>query len=170
MLCKVYSPWTDFVSSFPSVLFFSNEVFGAFSAEKGEKYHIMECYLVWKTANRLLFRRQEKVKMMDVLIFLVLSHFHIGSMLLPLNQSCPLFAQRCFMWQCYKKLHIDQFWIFKGLNQSNKIGMLHKIKGKSLISLRSLSPSPIVLHCCFIQDFSPTPLPPLYFILIEIHT
>ena len=35
-------------------------MFGAFSVEKGEKYHIMECYLVWKPANRLPFRRQEK--------------------------------------------------------------------------------------------------------------
>ena len=62
--------------------------------EKGEKYHIMECYLVWKTANRLLFRRKEKVKMMDVLTFLVLSHFHIGSMLLPLKSILPPFCMK----------------------------------------------------------------------------
>ena len=64
--------------------------------EKGEKYHIMECYLVWKTANRLLFRRKEKVKMMDVLTFLVLSHFHIGSMLLPLKSILPPFCMKMF--------------------------------------------------------------------------
>ena len=45
MHCKVYSPWTDFVSSFPSVALLFKEVFGAISAEKGEKYHIMEYYL-----------------------------------------------------------------------------------------------------------------------------
>ena len=28
--------------------------------EKGEKCHIMECYLVWKPVRRLPFRRQEK--------------------------------------------------------------------------------------------------------------
>ena len=66
MHCKVYSPWTDFICSFPSVLFLFKEVFGALSVEKGEKYNIMECYPVWKPANRLLFRRQEKVNMMDV--------------------------------------------------------------------------------------------------------
>ena len=42
MLCKVYSPWTDFACSFPSVLFLFIEVFGAFSVKKGEKYNIME--------------------------------------------------------------------------------------------------------------------------------
>ena len=42
----------------------------------------MECYLVWKPAKRLLFRRQEKVEMMDVLMSVVLPHFHIVSMLL----------------------------------------------------------------------------------------
>ena len=47
--------------------------------------------------------------------------------------------------------------------------MLHKIEGKSLISLRSPSPSPTVLPCCFIQDILPDPLPPLSFILIETH-
>ena len=30
--------------------------------ERGEKYHIMECYLVWKPANRLPFRIQEKIR------------------------------------------------------------------------------------------------------------
>ena len=47
--------------------------------------------------------------------------------------------------------------------------MLHKIEGKSLISLRSPSPSlesfPVVLS----RMFSPTPLPPSYFILVAIH-
>ena len=28
--------------------------------EKGGKYHIIECYLVWNPANRLPFRRQGK--------------------------------------------------------------------------------------------------------------
>ena len=37
-------------------------MFGACSVEKGEKYHIMECYLVWKPANRLPFRIQEKIR------------------------------------------------------------------------------------------------------------
>ena len=35
-------------------------MFGAFSVEKREKYNIMECHLVWKPANILPFRRQEK--------------------------------------------------------------------------------------------------------------
>ena len=35
-------------------------MFGAFFEEKGEKYHIKECYLVWKPANRPPFRGQEK--------------------------------------------------------------------------------------------------------------
>ena len=60
MCYKVYSPWTDFVCSFPSVVLLLTEVFGASSVEKGEKYHIMECYLVWNPANRLQFRRLEK--------------------------------------------------------------------------------------------------------------
>ena len=54
-------------------------MFGPFSAEKGEKYHITGCYLVWNPANRLPFKRQE---MMDVLTSVVLSHFHIASMFL----------------------------------------------------------------------------------------
>ena len=45
--------------------------------------------------------------------------------------------------------------------------MLHKIRPKTLISLRSPSPSPIVLPCCFIQDVLPNP--PSYFTLVEIH-
>ena len=66
----------------------------------------------------------------------------------------------------YEKLHVDQF---KGLTQSNKREILHKIRGKSLKSLRSPSPSPIVLPCCFIQDILPNPLPSSYLILVEIH-
>ena len=60
MRCKLNSPLTDFVCSSPSVLFLFKEVFGAFFEEKGEKYHIKECYLVWKPANRPPFRGQEK--------------------------------------------------------------------------------------------------------------
>ena len=71
MLCKVNSPWTDFVCLFPSVLLLFKEVFGAFSVEKGEKYHIMECYLVWKPANRLPFRRQEKGKKKSIVSMLL---------------------------------------------------------------------------------------------------
>ena len=41
--------------------------------------------------------------------------------------------------------------------------MLHKIRPKTLISLRSPSPSPIVLPCCFIQDVLPNPLSPFIF-------
>ena len=66
--------------------------------------------------------------MMDVLTSLVLSHFHIVSMLLSLKSILAPFARRGFIRQCYEKLHIDQFWVLKGLNQSNKIGMLHKIR------------------------------------------
>ena len=51
----------------------------------------------------------------------------------------------------------------KGLAQSNKIGMLHKIEGKSLISLSSPSPSPTVLSYCFIQDILPNPPSPFIF-------
>ena len=54
-------------------------MFGPFSSEKGEKYHTMECYLVWNPANRLPFKKQQ---MMDVLTSVVLSHFHIVSMFL----------------------------------------------------------------------------------------
>ena len=86
----------------------------------------------------------------------------------PQNQSCPFFARRGFKWQCYKKLHIDQFWVLKGLNQSNKIGMLHKVRGKIVISLRSPSPSLIVLPAVLSRMFSPTPFPPSYFIWVEI--
>ena len=46
-------------------------MFGAFSVEKGEKYHIMECYLVWKPANRLPFRRQEKGKKKSIVSMLL---------------------------------------------------------------------------------------------------
>ena len=41
--------------------------------------------------------------------------------------------------------------------------MLHKIRQKTLISLRGPNPSPIVL-----PSFT-TPLPPSYFTLVEIH-
>ena len=48
--------------------------------------------------------------------------------------------------------------------------MLLKIRGKSLISLRSPSPSPIALPSCFIQDVLPNPPSPfINFILVEIH-
>ena len=47
--------------------------------------------------------------------------------------------------------------------------MLHKIKEKSIISLGSPRPSPIVLSYCFIENVLPNPRPPLYFILVEIH-
>ena len=43
--------------------------------------------------------------------------------------------------------------------------MLHKTRPKTLISLRSPSPSPIVPPCCFIQDVLPNPLSPF----VEIH-
>ena len=46
-------------------------MFGAFSVEKGEKYRIMECYLVWKPANRLPFRRQEKGKKKSIVSMLL---------------------------------------------------------------------------------------------------
>ena len=46
-------------------------MFGAFSVEKGEKYHIMECYLVWKPANRIPFRRQEKGKKKSIVSMLL---------------------------------------------------------------------------------------------------
>ena len=80
-----------------------------------------------------------------------------------LKSILPLFARGGFKWQCYEKLHVDPFWVLKGLNQSNKIGILHKIRQKTLISLRSPNSSPIVL-----PSFT-TPLPPSYFILVEIH-
>ena len=60
MRCKAYSLRKHFVCLCPSVLLLFKDAFGAFSVEKGEKYHIMECYLVRKPANRLPFRRQEK--------------------------------------------------------------------------------------------------------------
>ena len=47
--------------------------------------------------------------------------------------------------------------------------MLHKIKGKSLISLKIPCLSPTVLPYCFIQDVLPNPPFPSYFILVEIH-
>ena len=48
--------------------------------EKGGKYHIIECYLVWNPADFRL-EDKEKVEMMDVLTSVMLSHFHIVSML-----------------------------------------------------------------------------------------
>ena len=48
--------------------------------ERGEKYHFMECYLVWRPTNFHL--EDKKVEMMDVSTSVVLSHFHIVSMLL----------------------------------------------------------------------------------------
>ena len=105
MHCKVFSPWTDFVCSSPSVLFLFKEVFGALSVEKGEKYHIEECYLVGKPANRLPFRGQEKSRnneCLNVCCALSLSHcFKVTYC--PQNQSCPLFARGGFKWQCYEK-------------------------------------------------------------------
>ena len=75
--------------------------------EKGEKYHIMECYLVWRPTNFHL-EDKKKVEIMDVSTSVVLSHFHIVSMLLCLqNQSCPLFARGSFKRKCYEKLHVD---------------------------------------------------------------
>ena len=106
---------------------------------------------------------------MDVLTSIVLSHFHTVSMLLSLKSILPLSARGGFKWQCYEKLHVDQFRVLKGLNQSNKIGMLHKIRPKTLISMRSPSPSPIVPLVVLSRMFSPNPLPPSYFILVEIH-
>ena len=91
--CKVCPPWTDFVCSFPSVVLLFKEVFGAFSVEKGEKYHIIECYyLVW---NRLPSRTQiKKVEIMDVLTSVVLSHFHIVSILISVFKiNLALFLQ-----------------------------------------------------------------------------
>ena len=93
MHCKVYPPCTDFVS-FPPVIFLFKEVFGAFSVEKGGKHHVMECYVVWKPANRLPFGGQEKLEMMNVLTFVVLSHFCIVSMLLPLESILPPFCKK----------------------------------------------------------------------------
>ena len=49
--------------------------------EKGEKYHIMECYLVWRPTNFHL-EDKKKLEMMDVSTSVVLSHFVIVSMLL----------------------------------------------------------------------------------------
>ena len=49
--------------------------------EKGGKYHIIECYLVWNPANRLPFRRQGKSRNDGCLNVCMLSHFHIVSML-----------------------------------------------------------------------------------------
>ena len=46
-------------------------MFGPFSLEKGEKYQIMECYLVW---------------MMGFSTSVVLSHFYIVSMFLSVHR------------------------------------------------------------------------------------
>ena len=106
--------------------------------------------------------------MMGLLTSVVLSNFHIVSILLSvLRINLAPFLQDAL--NDNEKLNVDQFWVLKGLNQSNKIGMLHKMEGKTLISLGSLSPSSRVLPCCFIQDVLPNPLPPLYFILVAIH-
>ena len=50
--------------------------------EKGEKYHIEECYLVGKPANRPPFTGQEKSGNNGCLNVLVLFYFHIVSKLL----------------------------------------------------------------------------------------
>ena len=94
MRCKVYSPWTDFVCSFPSVVLLLTEVFGASSVEKGEKYHIMECYLVWKPANRLPFRRQEKIRNAGCLnVHFALSLPHCFNVTLLKTNLAPFFQE-----------------------------------------------------------------------------
>ena len=169
MLCKVYSPWTDFVCSFPSVLFFSKEVFGAFSAEKGEKCHIMECYLVWKTAHRLLFRRQEKVKMMDVLTFLVLSHFYIGSMLLPLKSILPPFCMKMlYVTVSWEITHwsILVIWGIKPKQQNRNVTQNKRKKSNIPEESQSLPYSPSLL---FYPGRLPNPPSPFIFHIGEIH-
>ena len=126
--------------------------------EKGEKYHIQECYLVWKPANRLPFRGQEKVEIMDVLTSVVLSHLHIVSMLLSVLKVnlAPFLREEALngnVMRNYMSINLRD-------TQSSKREILHKIRGKSLKSLRSPSPSPIILPCCFIRDILPNPLPP----------
>ena len=103
----INSPWTDFVCSFPSDVCLFKEVFGASSVEKGQKHHIMECYLVWKPANRLPFRRQEKVEIMNVLTSTVLFHFHIASVLLSLTSILPPFWEKRLQMKMLEKIHMD---------------------------------------------------------------
>ena len=132
-------------------------MFGPFSVEKGEKYHITECYLVWNPANRLPFRGQD---MMDVLTSVVLSHFHIASMFLSVLKInlAPFLQEDALNDNIMRNNMLINFGI-----KGDKIGMLHKIKGKSLIFLGSPSPSPIVLLCCFIQEVLPNPPSPFIF-------
>ena len=59
-IVKFCSPSPDAVCSFPPVVSSFTEVFVGFPVGKGDKYHIIECYLVWSPANRLPFRGQEK--------------------------------------------------------------------------------------------------------------
>ena len=56
--------------------------------EKGEKYHIEECYLVGKPANRLPFRGQEKSRnneCLNVCCALSLSHCFKVTIVLKIN-------------------------------------------------------------------------------------
>ena len=66
--------------------------------EKGEKCHIMECYLVWKPARRLPFRRQEKSR-------------NDGC----LNVRCALSLPHCFN-VTLLKINFAPFWQEEALN------------------------------------------------------
>ena len=61
MCCKVYSHEADFVCSFTSVLFLFKEVFGAFSVEKGEKYHKLR-NATWFGNLQIYFHLEDKKK------------------------------------------------------------------------------------------------------------
>ena len=136
----IYSPWTDFVCSFPSDVCLFKEVFGASSVEKGQKHHIMECYLVWKPANRLPFRIQEKVEMMNVLTSTVLSHFHIASVLLSLKSILPPFWEKRLKMKMLGKNTYVSLLGFQGIKPKQQNGnVTWNKKKKSNIPMESQS-------------------------------
>ena len=97
-------------------------------------------------------------------MFVVLSHFRIVSMFLSVLKInlAPFLQEEALSDNVMRNKMLINVGVVKGLKQSNKIGVLHTIKGKNLISPRIPSPSPIVFPCCFTQDILLNPLLILY--------
>ena len=74
--------------------------------------------------------------MMDVSTSVVLSHFHIVSMFLSVLKInlAPFLQEEALSNNVMRNKMLINVGVLKGLKQSNKIGVLHTIKGKNLIS------------------------------------